>query len=581
MFGTIKSIDDNIVVIDNLSKKAVSNIMNCHIIFEEADRKIVGEIVFVDENAVKALLVGEIINGIFSSGILRKPSSNVRIRIISLPELEIIYGKNELTSDRLLLGESPIYKNFNISVSLDSFFANHSAIVGNTGSGKSCCVARLFQNLFLIGKHKPVNAHIVLFDAYGEYANTFNGLDNVGLKFCKYTSSINDGSGSMLSFPANFLDADDLALLLQASSNEQLPVLEKTLKLVKIFKGNSEEAKKYKNNIIANCLQDILTSGRSSTQIRDQIIAVLTNYSTETLNLDSIIPQVGYNRTFRQCLLIDNQGKMLSIFDVVNFLQQFDRVNLENISLHENITYDLEDIFYALQFALISEGSINNDISYKQNNILKTRLQSIINSDKNTIFKPTGYSTKNDFIEDMIMGKQIIDINLSNFDDRFAKIITKLYSKLFFNYTVNDFKDDFSINIVLEEAHRYVQNDSDIDIIGYNIFDRITKEGRKYGTILTFITQRPTELSETALSQCSNFIVFRVYHPKDLEIIRNLSTNVSDATIEHIKSLNPGTGMAFGIAFSIPTLINFNLPDPLPRSTSISVSNTWFEKSTE
>ena len=381
MFGTIKSVDDNIVLIENLTKKAVSNIMNCHVIFEDENRKVVGEIIFVDENIVKVLLVGEIVNGIFSSGIIRKPAGNITCRMIALPELEIIYGKNQLSKDTLLLGKSPIYKGFNISVSLDSFFANHSAIVGNTGSGKSCCVARLFQNLFLVNPTKPVNAHIVLFDAYGEYVNTFNAIENNGLVFEKYVTSNPEGNEKILNFPANFLDTDDLAVLLQATTNEQIPVLEKTLKLVKIFKGNSDEVKVYKNNIIANCLQDILTSGRSSTQIRDQIIAVLTNYNTETLNLDSIIPQIGYNRTFRQCLLIDNQGKMLSIYDVVNFLQQFDRVNLDTVNINEYITYDLEDIFYALQFALISEGNITNDLAYKQNNILKARLQSIINSE--------------------------------------------------------------------------------------------------------------------------------------------------------------------------------------------------------
>ena len=102
-----------------------------------------------------------------------------------------------------------------------------------------------------------------------------------------------------------------------------------------------------------------------------------------------------------------------------------------------------------------------------------------------------------------------------------------MFSKLFFNYTNRlQNRGSFPINIILEEAHRYVQNDNDINIIGYNIFDRITKEGRKYGTLLTFITQRPCELSSTALSQCSNFIVFRIFHPNDFEIVKNISTNV-------------------------------------------------------
>lgn len=177
----------------------------------------------------------------------------------------------------------------------------------------------------------------------------------------------------------------------------------------------------------------------------------------------------------------------------------------------------------------------------------------------------------------MFNNTQLINIDLSYLDDRFAKIITKLYSKLLFNYTTNlQNRGTFSVNIILEEAHRYVQNDSDIDIIGYNIFDRITKEGRKYGTLLTFITQRPSELSTTALSQCSNFIVFKLFYPRDLEIVRNMSVNVAESTIEQIKSLNPGTAFCFGSGFKMPILINFELPNPMPESTSLKINKIWY-----
>ena len=270
---------------------------------------------------------------------------------------------------------------------------------------------------------------------------------------------------------------------------------------------------------------------------------------------------------------------MASIFDVVTFLQQFDRVNLDDIKTDDFLTYSLEDIYYALEFALVSEGNFTSDAAFQQNNILKARLQSIINSEKNQLFKSGEFISKETYVVNMFHNTQIVDINLGNLDDRFAKVITKLYSKLFFKYTISNYvRSDLSINIVLEEAHRYVQNDSDIDILGYNIFDRITKEGRKYGTLLTFITQRPSELSETALSQCSNFIVFRIYHPKDLDIIRNMSTNISLSTLEQIKLLNPGVGMAFGTGFNIPTLIKFDLPNPLPRSTNIKVNELWYKQ---
>ncbi len=575
MFGKIKRINNNEVTIENTSGKAISSLIGCHVIFLEDSRRIVGEVTYIDEVEAKILLVGEIINNVFNAGIIKKPSGIAPVRVINKDELELIIGKSEIQKENLLLGTSSIYKTFNVSVPLNDIFANHLAIIGNTGSGKSCGVARMLQNLFFI--NKPINSHIVLFDAYGEYVETFKNINNLGLNFASFSGNSKNGKEYQLKFPAWFLDVDDLALLLRVSSPDQLPVLKKSLKLVKIFKSNTPEIKRYKNDIIAKCLMDILTSGRSSSTIRDQVIAVLTHYNTEDLNLDSTIHQPGYDRTFRQCLLIDDSGKMNAIFEVMKFLQQFENIDLESIDIVDAMCYSLEDLYSALEFSLISEGTINNDIIYKEMNILKTRLQSIINSDTKHIFNVDEYIGKEEFVRDMFIKNNLVNIDLSDIDDDFAKVLTKIYSKLLFNYTTSlEKRGSSSFNIILEEAHRYVQNDNDINIIGYNIFDRITKEGRKYGTLLTFITQRPSELSTTSLSQCANFIVFRVFHPADLEIVRTMSTNVSMANIEQIKSLSPGSAFAFGVGFKIPILVNFELPNPIPESTSVNVKNIWF-----
>lgn len=576
MFGKILKINNNEITIENLSGKALSSIMNCHLVFDEINRKIIGELIYIDREIAKVLLIGEIINNQFIAGTIKKPSGTSTVRIINDLELQLIIGSNQFDKSRLILGKSAIYKNYNVSISLNDFFANHSAVIGNTGSGKSCGVARILQNLFF-SKYQPINCHIILFDAYGEYKKAFLNMQENNLNYTCFTTNIKEQFESYLKFPAYFLGVDDLAILLGATSSDQIPVLSKALKLVKIFNSNDLRIKEYKNDIIASCLLDILTSGKKSSQIRDQIIAVLSHFNTETLNLDSIIHQPGYDRTLRQCLLIDEQGKMNAILEVTKFLQNFNKVDLDNIIINEDFVYGLNEIYYALEFALISEGTLNNDLAYKQNNILKSRLQNIINSSEREIFEMSEYISKENFIKNLFNNIQLIDIDLSYLDDRFAKIITKLYSKLLFNYTTSlEKRGSFSVNIILEEAHRYVQNDNDINIIGYNVFDRITKEGRKYGTLLTFITQRPSELSITALSQCTNFIVFKMFYPRDLEIVRNMSINVAESTIEQIKSLNPGTAFCFGSGFKMPLLVDFLLPNPMPESTSLKINKLWY-----
>lgn len=580
MFGKILSIDGTICKVENLSKITHSELMNTHVVFDEEIRKVVGEIIKINNELIDVLLVGEIKNNIFFPGVVKKPSKTPRL--ISVGELSTIIGEQNENNNSIVIGNSPIYKGFNIKLNLNNFFANHSAIIGNTGSGKSCGVTRLLQNLFIESSIKPVNSHFVIFDAYGEYRNAFNNMNEVGLGFKKYTTKIENADEEMIKIPPNYLGVDDLAILLSVSDGEQIPVLEKTLKLVYIFTSKDEKAKEYKNDIIAKCLLDILSSGKSGSQMRDQIIAVLSHYNTENLNLDSIIKQPGYDRTLKQCLLIDEHGKINAILLIMEFLKQFEKISLEEVMVNYDYTYSLNDLYYALEFALISEGILNDAVTYSKNNILKTRLQSIINSDYKNVFEVSNFMDKEEYIKHLFnsQGKkvQLIDINLSHVDDRFAKILTKLVSKLLFSYTTKlKNRGSFPINIILEEAHRYVQNDNDINIIGYNIFDRITKEGRKYGTLLTFITQRPSELSSTSLSQCSNFIVFRIFHPKDFEIVKSISTNVTEEALEKLKTLNSGTALIFGTGFKLPLLAELKLPSPMPESTSLNISKIWYE----
>lgn len=575
MFGKITEINGSSCVVENKSHLTHSELMNCHVVFPESDRLVVGEITKIDESKICILLVGEIRSNRFFPGVVKKPSTTPRI--INVNELELIIGKQ--SKDIPSLGHSAIYKNYDVKVPIDSMFANHLAIIGNTGSGKSCGVTRILQNLFTESLVKPKKSHFVIFDAYGEYTHAFDGID-INTKV--YTAVKETALDLGLTIPPNFLEVDDLAILLGVTEGDQIPVLEKTLKLVYIFTSSDDKVIEYKNDIIANCLLDILTSGKSGSQMRDQIIAVLTHYKTDSLNLESIVHTPGYDRTLKQCLLIDEHGKINAMELITKFLKEFTKLNLNDIIIDKNYTYTLNDLYYALEFALMSEGTLNDTLSYSKNNILKTRLQTIINSKYKSIFEVNEYLTKEDYVSKFFTKNEenasLTIINLSTVDDRFAKILTKLFSKLFFTYTTTlENRGSFPINIILEEAHRYVQNDNDINIIGYNIFDRITKEGRKYGTFLTFITQRPSELSSTALSQCSNFVIFRIFHPKDFEIVKSISTNVDTESLEKLKTLNSGTSLVFGTGFKIPLLVSFDLPNPMTTSTNIKLSQVWYQ----
>ena len=584
MFGKILGIDDNLVKVENKSKKLETGIIGIHVVFLTEKVKYVGVVKNITEEFVFINLIGEIKNNIFTPGIVKKPNAESSCRIIAKQELESILGsQNYINRENLLIGNSEIYDNFKVTVREDDFFTSHFAIVGNTGSGKSCGLARLLQNLFFLNDREvPKNSHFVIFDAFNDYSTAFAPMNNhPDLSFKNLVCDLNNDYVDNVKIPAYFLDVDDIAILLDVNDPTLIPTITNTLRIVYIFTSSDAAALKYKNSIIASCLLDILSSGKNSTQIRDQIVAVLTKFNTPDINLESIIAQPGYDRTLRQCLLIDNQGKMNAINLVVDFVSKYVNKDLDEIDIRNNFVYTLEDLYKALEFSLINEGILTVNNSYDKLNSLRVRLRAILDSDIKKIFEFNSVITKDEFVRNFFMkdGKtsQIVGVNFGNLDDRTVKMLTKILCRIFFHYTVSlDNRASFPIHIIIEEAHRYVQDDSDVKVLGYNIFERITKEGRKYGIFLGIITQRPTELSSTVLSQCGNFIAFKMYYLDDINAVTSLSTNVSGDLKEKIKILHPGTALCFGNSFNYPLVVKFDLPDPMPVSTNVEITNLWY-----
>ena len=586
MLGNIVGIEENVVLIKlNVDLNKVQNLINLMVIMENGNKRIIGEIVNIKDGIAYVNLLGEIQNDRFIYGVISKPAFSSSIKLISKEKIPMIIStENFFENQHLYLGTSPIYEGVKINVEVNNFFSNHFAIFGSTGSGKSCSVARIFQNLFAKPNSIPYRSSVFIFDAYGEYHTAFEHLHDVvpEINFKYYTTNVDEDMDKILRIPLWLLDTDDIALLLDCSKPTQLPIIEKALKLVTIFAREESLVIKHKNDIVARALLDILTSGNSPAQIRDQIFSVLSYYNTSELHLETPIFQPGYTRPLKQCLLIDATGKIRDIELLMTFLQKFVDDTLVLNLPDGTYKYTLNDFKDALDFALISEGILKSEKVFDDTNVLKVRLHSLMSGNYSEYFEYGNFVSKDQYIKELIStseGKkaQIINFNINYVDDRFAKTITKIYSKMLFNYA-KDLKKRATIpfHIVLEEAHRYVQNDNDVNLLGYNIFDRITKEGRKYGVILGLISQRPSELSDTSISQCSNFLIFNILHPVDLNYIKQMVPNVTDEIIKKLKTLQAGNCIAFGGAFKVPVFIKFDMPKPAPSSSSCDISKIWF-----
>ena len=581
MIGKVIEIGKSTVVVElTLTDEQKRGIINYHVAFDMEGSTIIGEIASIEKTTAYISLLGEIKNAKFTPGISKKPYYMSVCRIIRNDELPIIVGNTNEKS--VYIGRLSQYNGYQVYAKVNDLFSNHFAILGNTGSGKSHGMARLLQNVFSDTTY-PKNANFFLFDAYGEYNDTFIFNDkNVSKVYTTKVEEFSDARTELLKIPLWLLDVDDIALLLNATKSTQLPIIEKALKLVGVFARNEEEIITYKNDIIAKALNELLYSGGTPSQIRDQIFAVLTSFNTKDLNLDAKVVVPGWTRPLRQCLIIDKDGKLQEMQLLGEFFNSFIKENLKLELPDGTFPFTLEHLNQAFDFALISEGVLKSDKVYDDNHVLKVRLESLMNGSYKEYFNIDKYITKEQFIDSLVKSKdgekkQIINFNISYVDDRFAKVLVKIISKLLFEYSLAlDNRASFPIHILLEEAHRYVQNDNDINILGYNIFERITKEGRKYGVILGMISQRPSEISETAISQCTNFLVFRMQHPKDLDYIREMVPNITEEMVPKFKVLQPGNCVAFGVAFKLPMQLKLDMPSPTPLSQNIDISKCWY-----
>ncbi|MCR5483077.1 MAG: DUF87 domain-containing protein [Bacilli bacterium] len=585
MFGKIKNINDVTAIVEiHKENMVVPNLMNLHVVFETKEgKKILGEVKTLDGDDAHINLLGQFVdNNRFIAGTIIKPTLDSTIRIIQPEEMDIVFGKNDPGS--IYLGKSAIYAGKDVYIDINDMFSNHMAIFGNTGSGKSCSVARIVQNIFLNKNFLPFNANLFFFDAYGEYKNAFKVLNqlNPNYQYKFITSNPIDDTDVMLRIPVYHLTVDDMCLVLQADNHHQYTIVERTLKLAKLFSRDDENTRKLKNHLIAKAIMAVLFSNQQANGKKNDIFTILKDCSTPEFNVDTDIQGIGYVRKFSECFGIDRNGEFGESVLINEYLLKYIDDELEmHMEVPKDAFYTLDDLEKALSFCLIGDGFLGNKIMQDNSTILQVRLHSLNNSSNRKFFDVPNYISMENFISSLIVhnGKrsQIVNINLEDIDDQLAKTIVKIFCKMIFDFAKSrEDRAQIPFNLFIEEAHRYVQkNDIDLFLLGYNIFERIAKEGRKYGVMLDLISQRPVELSDTVIGQTSNFCILKMTHPLDLDYINKMLPNISGDVIDKLTSLQSGTMVTFGTAFKIPVIVKMDMPNPAPYSSNCDVTARW------
>jgi hypothetical protein len=482
-------------------------------------------------------------------------------------------GKTRIKS--LDVGESAIFPDYKIKISIDKFFGSHSAVLGNTGSGKSCTIASMLQTIFSKDKEFfAIGSTFIIFDVNGEYKQAFDSLDKSKINVSNFSIEKKVGFEE-LGLPHYFLNVEEWTLLLNASEKTQIPILRNALGLATLFSSKSGDIADIKNHILASCIIETFNSSDSPVSKYQKIQSLIAR-GTFTSNIDD-----GYNAQYGNFPADGTKEK--AFLDAINgFLL---KTHFE-IPSFDNTSFDFDELGDYLDLAILYEEAHGNKQIRDYCSSLITRFKSIQERSEFSFLTNKNSATLDSFVNNILglkdkkKEKQIIILDLNSAEDEVVEVISTVITRIIFTRlknVENEKRNKFPVNLVLEEAHRYISNDTQRNSFKANyIFERVAKEGRKYGLFLLVSSQRPSELSRTVLSQCNNFIVHRIQNPDDLSHIRQITPHISEATLKKLPSIPTQHALIFGSAVNIPTLYKVKNAHPLPLSDNNQVSENWF-----
>jgi hypothetical protein len=494
----------------------------------------------------------------------------------------------------LSIGTSVIFQDYAVKVRVDEFFGGHAAVLGNTGSGKSCTVATLLQSLF----EKPdeyfaSGSTFLLLDVNGEYRSAFSELSgSINRRYIKLDGNPEAAvpvpigvteTTAVFRLPHWFMSVEEWELLLRASEKTQRPVLRTALGLSTLFAADGGvELDALRNHILASCLIYIMQSDIGTPSKRDRITALLSTFHTDTLNISVLKHKIAVNYGG----FADPEGVMTILNPLI-----LDDVTLPS---YTNQRFAFEDLERALDLALLYEEAHGNRQIRDFCSQMLTRFKWIKQREEFAFLRvapdqlAAHESDPARYVEQLlglarIDGKfekaaQVVLIDMNEAGDEVVEVATAVIARLIFDRLRRaEPRNRLPVNLVLEEAHRYVaERPSGHAIDASRIFERIAKEGRKYGLFLMVASQRPSELSKTVLSQCSNFVVHRIQNPDDLLHIRQMTPFVSDSVMKRLPSLPKQHALIFGNAVNLPTTFKVRDVKPKPRSDDAAIRDLWF-----
>ncbi len=529
----------------------------------------------------------------------------------------------------LPLGTSPLYARQPVTASFNDLLGRPLGIVGNTGSGKSYSVASLIQAALRAEGSSARQAKFIILDINGEYSGAFQPPPSSTPSRTRTlnTASIN---GERFGLPLWCFNLAEQVAFFEASQVSQVPVLERVITSVREKAVDPEPARRLREVVhlvdkCRDCLSELVAlanelSGKAVCDNAAEVVSALQHYAglvTEVANHQLELPaEISNIASYIQKLTAaglrsaKDYKKLRDAKDYTGF-QRMEPAVAEAVNL---LVEACEPAFESARNTTISKGGLtevtadspipfdpaelDRDVLFRlavsryrgQERIqeyiatLRLRIHRQLSDKRWSVFTSPDQSNFLQVLERLTghQGERVVVVDCSALAHDVLPFFCAVFGRLVLELRQHAGPQSRTVQpftLVLEEAHNYLRPHRDDESQGLRLareaFERIAKEGRKFGLSLVIASQRPSDVSATVLSQCANFLIHRIQNPEDIDYFKRILPTGSRDVLDQLPILAPGDGLLLGSGVNVPARVKITHPDPHPESETPRPWEAW------
>jgi DNA helicase HerA-like ATPase len=511
----------------------------------------------------------------FERGIKELPLIDNECYLLESEEFSEVHHFVKKEDEPITIGTLSLEKGQEIKIGVNSLFASHIGIFGNTGSGKSYTLAKIYRELFekyKNGENFKKNGLFILFDFNGEYAGEkciVDGKKVYNLTTKKELSNISSDE----KFPLkehDLIDLELISILANATDKTQRPFLSRSLEFYKKIGAATDPLDYFRNTLKKRVKEVLKMADKDKAHILIDYFKNILETSSSDIS-EALFAAIEWNNTNHHFMPRGGPSRELADAEIEGTILY---TSADGYQFPENVlTKVIHFLYLQLIFDVYNDKAQNDHIAPAINKLKSKRIDIEKVLDTN--------SEQEDFSGD----SNLVVVNLKDVNLEMRKTLPLLLSKkIYTEHKQKHNKDEKKfLNIIIDEAHNILSTESFREAESWKdyrleTFEEVIKEGRKFGVFLTIASQRPHDISSTIISQLHNYFLHRLINNHDIIAVERTIAYLDKLSVEYLSILPTGTCVLAGLLAHVPVVIDIGKIEPKehePDNETIDLIENW------